>query len=61
MIILSEKIKDEVVMFTKEQIISSKRYMHNKDIINVVLHNNQSYTLKEVDELIQKFMEKKVK
>jgi hypothetical protein len=51
----------EAVSYTKEQIISAKKYIHRKDVVNVVLKDGQSYTLKEVDELIEKFMKGKVK
>jgi len=52
--------KAEVVTFTKEQIVSAKRYVHRKDVVNVVLKDGQSYTLKEVDDLIENFMKEKV-
>ena len=51
----------EAVSYTKEQIISAKKYIHRKDVVNVVLKDGQSYTLKEVDDLIEKFMKGKVK
>lgn len=50
----------EVVTFTKEQIVSAKKYIHRKDVVNVILKNEQSYTLDEVDELIENFMKEKV-
>ena len=49
----------EAVSYTKEQIISAKKYIHRKDVVNVVLKDGQSYTLKEVDDLIEKFMKVK--
>ena len=51
----------EAVSYTKEQILSAKKYIHRKDVVNVVLKDGQSYTLKEVDDLIEKFMKGKVK
>lgn len=50
----------EVVTFTKEQIVSAKRYNHRKDVVTMLLEEGQSYTLEEVDELIEKFMKEKV-
>lgn len=50
----------EAVSYTKEQILSAKKYIHRKDVVNVVLKDRQSYTLKEVDDLIEKFMKGKV-
>jgi len=59
MILATKKQEAEVAVYTKEQIVSAKRYMHNKDVVNVVLKDDQKYTLDEVDDLIEKF--KKVK
>jgi Ca2+-binding EF-hand superfamily protein len=50
----------EVVTFTKEQIVSAKRYIHRKDVLTMLLEEGQSYTHEEVDELIEKFMKEKV-
>lgn len=51
----------EKIIFTKEQIVSSKKYKDRKDLINVLLKNGQSYSLDEVDDLIENFMKGKVK
>jgi len=61
----SKKIKEnmqkaEVVTFSKQQVLSATRYKHSKDVLNVMLNDNQYYTLEEVDELIDKFMKGKV-
>lgn len=50
----------EVFTFTKEQIVSAKKYKHKQDVVNVVLKDGQLYTLDEVDDLIEKFMKEKV-
>lgn len=47
--------------FTKEQIVSSKRYGHKRDLVSVLLEEGKTYTLKEVDKLIESFMKKEVK
>jgi hypothetical protein len=47
-------------VFTKEQLVSAKKYKHVKDRLNVVLKDDRSYTLKEVDDLIENFMKEKV-
>lgn len=51
----------ENVTFSKEQILSSKRYRDKKDLVNVLLKNEKSYSLDQVDDLIDKFMKGKVK
>jgi len=58
---VSDEKVAEAVSYTKEQILSAKKYIHRKDVVNVVLKDGQSYTLKEVDDLIEKFMKGKVK
>lgn len=47
--------------FTKEQIIESNRYKFRKDILNVLLESGKTYTLDEVDRLLENFMKGKVK
>lgn len=46
--------------FTKEQILNSKKYSEKRDLINALLENNKSYSLAEVDEMIEKFMKEGV-
>lgn len=46
--------------FSKKQIVSSKRYRNNVDLLNAVLKDNKTYTLKEVDGIIEKFKKGKV-
>ncbi len=47
--------------FTKEQIVSSKKYIEDSDIVRALLEDNKKYTLKEVDSIIEKFRKGKVK
>lgn len=53
--------KTTEALYTKEQILSSKKYSRRKDVLNVVLKDNRQYTLKEVDGLIDNFMKIKEK
>lgn len=53
--------KAEAVEFSKEQILSAKKYKHNRDVVSVVLEDERRYGLEEVDKLIEKFMKGKVK
>ena len=55
--------KEEIIVedtFTKEQIVSAKKYKNNVDLLNAILKNEKTYTLKEVDEIIEKFKKGKV-
>lgn len=54
-----KKIKREE-SFTKAQILSSKRYADKKDLIGILLKEEQQYSFLEVDQLIKNFMEGKV-
>lgn len=47
--------------FSKEQILLSKKYRKNKDILRTILKDEETYSFKEVDSLIEKFMKGKVK
>lgn len=47
--------------FTKEQILKSKKYRDEKDLINALLVDGSSYALNDVDEMIEDFMKEGVK
>ena len=49
------------VKFTKEQIVSSKKYKEQSDIVRALLDDNGTYTVKDVDGIIEKFRKGKVK
>lgn len=55
----TEPIKEES-KFTKEQILSSEKYANRRDALGVVLSDDESYTLEQVDSLLDKFMKGKV-
>lgn len=57
---VKENVK-QVVKFTKEQILASKRYENRRDALGVLLADGKSYTHEEVDALLGKFMKGKVK
>lgn len=48
-------------IYSKEQLVVSKKYATKRDIISALLENGKSYTLDEVDALIKKYMKGKVK
>lgn len=52
--------KKEDVKFTKEQILKSKKFKNRVDLIRVILQDNKSYTLEEVQKEIDKFMKRRV-
>lgn len=55
---------DKVVVkptFYKKQLIESERYGDYRDVLSVILNENEGYTLEEVDEKIDAFMKKECK
>ena len=56
-----KKVIEEPNVYTKEQILSSKRYRNNQDELNVILKNNRSYSHLDIDNLIKNFNERKVR
>jgi vacuolar-type H+-ATPase subunit E/Vma4 len=60
----SKKIKTEAkqeVLFTKEQILASKKYSNRRDVLGAILTDGKTYVLEQVDSLLEKFMKGKVK
>ena len=61
----TEKVQDEAIKaehkFSKEQIVTSKRFRHRRDMLTAILNDGEQYTLADVDELIEKYMKGKVK
>ena len=52
--------KDDEVLYSKEQIITSKKYSNRKDILNVLLKDDEEYSFSKIDEIIENFMNKEV-
>ncbi len=57
MILATKKQKEvaEVAVYTKQQLLSAKKYRRRMDVLNVQLKDNQKYTIEQVDNLIKKF------
>lgn len=47
--------------FDKMTLVKSKRFMDYRDILNVVLSDDKTYTIEEINKIINKFLAKKVK
>mgnify|MGYP004714807487 CR=1 FL=1 len=52
-----KKVAEE--KYTKEQLVNSKTYINNSDLLNAVLEN-KSYSKKEINEIIKKYKKGKV-
>ncbi|WP_113674562.1 hypothetical protein [Vallitalea guaymasensis] len=51
----------EVMTFSKEKIISAKKYSNRKDILNELLDDGKEYSFDQVDKLMDDYMKGKVK
>ena len=50
-----------VSKFDKQQILKSEKYSNRRDLLNVLLKDNQQYSHEEITALIDEFMKGKVK
>lgn len=57
---MTSKVTKDLNKFSKEQLLSAKRYINSKDILNVILENGKTYSFDEVDGLLTKALERKV-
>lgn len=55
---MSKVVKQETEepTFLKSDLVLSKKYRFQKDVLNALLDNVSKYTIKEVDEKIENFM-----
>lgn len=47
--------------FTKQQVLASKKLSYSKDLINAILEDGKTYTLKEVEIKVNEYLKRKVK
>ena len=52
---------EQVAAFTKAQLLKCTRYSHRKDALSVLLKDDERYTHEEVERMLKKFMNKRVK
>lgn len=52
--------KKAVASFTKAQIYNSKRFRAEQDVVMAILESDKSYTIEEVESLINEFKGKAV-
>ncbi|MEK3993710.1 hypothetical protein MKY29_03060 [Psychrobacillus sp. FSL K6-2365] len=60
---LAEQQSKEIATFkfSKQQLISSKKYAFQRDVLNALLKDGQVYTFSEVDQQLNIFLKGKVK
>lgn len=60
-VIETVEVTKKVTKYTKDVIIASKQYKKYKDLLTVVLDDNKTYTLKEVDKVLKDTLASKIK
>ena len=49
----------EVLKFSKKQFVSSQRFAKHRDLVNVLLKDDKTYSIQEVEDEINNFLYKK--
>lgn len=57
--LVEEKNKEQA--FVKSQILKSKKYADNRDLLGAILDDDKSYTHGEINEIIETFKKRGVK
>jgi hypothetical protein len=52
--------REKPAAFTKQQLVTSKKYAERKDLINALLVDDRSYSMAEVEEILGGFLKGKV-
>lgn len=58
---MDKKIESEATKYSYEQLIASKRYNGRRDLLDALLEHSKTYTIDEIDALIDSFMKGPVK
>ncbi len=59
---MAKKIKEkQETKFTKQQILAASKYNNRRDALNAILVDGETYTINEVNSLLENFMKGKVK
>lgn len=55
-------VENETPMYTKQQFVQSERYQGvEKDVLTVILEDEMSYSIAEVEKMMEDFQNRKVK
>ena len=61
---MSDKSNDKKAapaVFSKRQVLTFRRYVGRQDLLSVLLKDGETYTMEQVDGLLQRFMKGKVR
>lgn len=56
-----EAEKEVEVKFSKNQLLAAKRFSGRRDILEALLSDDETYTVKTVEQMIENYMKGKVK
>ncbi|MBQ7232808.1 MAG: hypothetical protein IJX07_06285 [Bacillales bacterium] len=57
---METEVKKSEAVFTKEQILKSNQFKDRQDALSVSLEDGKTYTIKQVESVLKKFMARKV-
>ncbi len=52
--------KKEEALYSKEQLVTSKKFRNHADLVNALLKDEQSYSISEVEAMIANYMKGQV-
>ena len=55
------KNENAAAVFSKQQLVESRKYANRRDPLKALLEDGKTYTIAEVDAAIEKFMKGKVR
>lgn len=59
---MAKKIKEkQESKFTKQQILAASKYNNRRDALNAILQDDKSYSISEVNSLLENWLKGKVK
>ncbi len=53
--------KTEVAVFSKSQLVKAKRFLKHKDLLHALLKEGVQYSVKDVESMINNFLNKEVR
>lgn len=56
-----EETAAQVVTFSKEKLLKTKKYANRRDLLGVLLEDGKVYTFAGVDEIVEEFLKVEVK
>lgn len=55
----AEAKTEKVAKFTKKQFVTSRKFAKHKDLVNALLDDKKTYSIKQVEDVINNFLFKK--